>query len=77
MLLRCATVDYRNVCDVRQREEDFLHSWPVVLPKFSGKIVPVKIKTLSKTNFVACESIRLPEIRLRLGGYKFCGVKAY
>lgn len=77
MLRRCVTVDYRNVCDTLQPEVDFLHSLPVVLPKFSGKIVPVRIKTLSKTNFVACESIRLPEIRLRLAGYKFCSVKAY
>ena len=77
MLLRCATVDYRNVCETLQPEVDFLHSWPVVLPKFSEKIVSVRVKTLSKTNFVACESIRLPEIRLWLAGYKFCSVKAY
>ena len=40
MLLRCATVDYSNMCDTLQPEVDFLHSWPVVFPKFSGKSSP-------------------------------------
>ena len=71
MLRRCATVDYRNVCDTLQPEVDLIQSWPWFCRNFR-EIVSIRVKTLSKTNFVACESIQLPEIRLRLAGYKFC-----
>lgn len=40
-------------------EEEFSHSWSVVLPKFLGKkkIVSARVKTLSNTNLIAARYI--------------------
>ena len=39
--------------DARQSEVDILYSWTVVVPKFSGGIVFIRVQTLSNTHFVA------------------------
>ena len=39
---------------------DFLHSFPVVLPKVFWKIVSVRDKTLSNTNLAASRFIKAP-----------------
>ena len=44
--------------DARQSEVDILYSWTVVVPKFSGGIVFIRVQTLSNTHFVASRYIK-------------------
>ena len=42
----------------RQPEEDFLHSWAMILNKFLGQIVSLRVKTLNNKNLVLPRHIK-------------------
>lgn len=51
------SVQCRDVFE-RRTEVDLLHSWVMVLPRFRGQIVSVRVKTLGNTNLVASRYVR-------------------